>query len=75
MDSQSQDHQGSPWDLFKMRILMLYLRPTESETPGTEPQVCVNSLQVALLPSGVGAGVLAPQHWVTFTWFLHLPKL
>lgn len=41
---------------------------TESETPGTEPQVCVNSLQVAPLPSGVGLGSPS-QVWVTFTWF------
>ena len=70
VDFQSQDHQGSPWDLFKMRILTLYLRPTESETPGMELQVWVNSLQVAPLPRGAGAGVLAPQDW-----FLHLPSL
>ena len=54
--SQAQDHQGRPWDLFKMRILTLYLRPTESETPGTEPQVCANSLRWPRCPVELGLG-------------------
>ena len=60
VDSQSQDHQGRPWDLFKMRILTLYLRPTESETPGTEPQVCANSLRWPRCPVELGLGSSLP---------------
>ena len=58
--SQAQDHQGRPWDLFKMRIVTLYLRPTESETPGMEPQVCANSLRWPRCPVELGLGSSLP---------------